>query len=114
MNAPYTPPAIRPTCPYCGVGAGVLAKPDGRGGAVVAADPGHPANLGRLCSKGSALGDTLSFEGRLLHPMRRQSDGTLARIAWDTALKAVASGFQEVIARDGPGAGAFYLSGQLL
>jgi assimilatory nitrate reductase catalytic subunit len=115
MNAPaHHPPAIRTTCPYCGVGCGVLAKPDGRGGAVIAADPNHPANLGRLCSKGSALGETLSLEGRLLHPMRRQSDGTLTRIAWDTALKSVASGFQHVIARDGPGAVAFYLSGQLL
>src|SRR5580700_4251783 len=115
MNAPaHHPPAIRTTCPYCGVGCGVLAKPDGRGGAVIAADPNHPANLGRLCSKGSALGETLSLEGRLLHPMRRQADGALTRIAWDTALKSVATGFQHVIARDGPGAVAFYLSGQLL
>src|SRR5712671_2950861 len=115
MNAPaHHPPAVRTTCPYCGVGCGVLAKPDGRGGAAIAADPSHPANLGRLCSKGSALGETLALEGRLLHPMRRQSNGTLARIAWDTALKSVASGFQRIIARDGPGAVAFYLSGQLL
>jgi assimilatory nitrate reductase catalytic subunit len=114
MNTPRRPPAIRTTCPYCGVGCGVLAKPDGRGGAVIAADPNHPANLGRLCSKGSALGETLSLDGRLLHPMRRQSDGTLARIAWDTALTTVANGFQQIIARDGPGAVAFYLSGQLL
>jgi assimilatory nitrate reductase catalytic subunit len=114
MNVPHNWPAIRSTCPYCGVGCGVLAKPDGRGGATVAADPKHPANLGRLCSKGSALGETLALEGRLLHPMRRQNDGTLVRIAWDTALTAVADGFRRIIARDGPGAVAFYLSGQLL
>jgi len=115
MNAPsHHPPAVHTTCPYCGVGCGVLAKPDGRGGAVIAADPDHPANLGRLCSKGSALGETLSLEGRLLHPVRRQADGALTRIAWDTALKAVANGFQKVIERDGPNAVAFYLSGQLL
>src|SRR6202167_2015834 len=106
--------ATRTTCPYGGVGCGVLATADGNGGAAISGDPEHPANFGRLCSKGSALGETLGLEGRLLHPMRRQSDGTLARIAWDTALKAVASGFQDVIARDGPGAVAFYLSGQLL
>src|SRR5580700_10554113 len=107
-------PTVRTTCPYCGVGCGLLAQPDRHGGAAIAADPAHPANLGRLCSKGSALGETLSLEGRLLHPMRRQADGTLARIAWDTALTSVATGFQQVIARDGPGAVAFYLSGQLL
>jgi assimilatory nitrate reductase catalytic subunit len=115
MNAPSQHlPTVRTTCPYCGVGCGVLTKPDGRGGAIVAGDPDHPANRGRLCSKGSALGETLGLEGRLLHPMRRQPDGGLTRIAWDTALKAVANGFTHVIARDGPGAVAFYLSGQLL
>ena len=59
------------TCPYCGVGCGVLATPDGKGGAAIAGDPDHPANFGRLCSKGSALGETLGLEGRLLHPMIR-------------------------------------------
>jgi assimilatory nitrate reductase catalytic subunit len=42
--------SVRTTCPYCGVGCGVLAKPDGKGGAAIAGDPEHPANLGRLCS----------------------------------------------------------------
>ena len=70
MNAPAQhPPTVRTTCPYCGVGCGVLAKPDGRGGAVIAGDPEHPANFGRLCSKGSALGETLGLSTRLLHPM---------------------------------------------
>ena len=86
MNAPAQhPPTVRTTCPYCGVGCGVLAKPDGRGGAAIAGDPEHPANFGRLCSKGSALGETLGLDSRLLHPMLRQADGTLARTAWDNA-----------------------------
>jgi len=115
MNAPaHHPPAVRTTCPYCGVGCGVLAKPDGRGGAVIAGDPDHPANFGRLCSKGSALGETLSLETRLLHPMERQSDGTLARIGWNDALDKVAGGFARTIAQHGPDSVAFYLSGQLL
>src|SRR5579864_3241511 len=109
MNAPAQhPPAVRTTCPYCGVGCGVLAKPDGRGGAVIAGDPEHPANFGRLCSKGSALGETLGLETRLLHPMRRQGDGTLARIGWDDALDQVADGFMDTIARHGPQSVAFY------
>jgi assimilatory nitrate reductase catalytic subunit len=114
MNAPSHPPAVRTTCPYCGVGCGVLAAPDGRGGAVISGDPAHPANLGRLCSKGSALGETLGLDGRLLEPMIRQADGTLARAAWTSALDHVAAGFKSVIASHGPGAVAFYLSGQLL
>jgi assimilatory nitrate reductase catalytic subunit len=106
--------ATRTTCPYCGVGCGVLATPDGGGGAAIAGDPEHPANFGRLCSKGSALGETLGLKERLLHPMIRCANGTLERVAWTDALDHVAHRFQHIIARDGPDAVAFYLSGQLL
>ena len=110
-------PALRATsttCPYCGVGCGVLATPDGSGGAAISGDPSHPANLGRLCSKGSALGETLGLENRLLHPMIRCSSGAMERIAWTDALDHVAHRFAHIVARDGPDAVAFYLSGQLL
>ena len=115
MNAPlHPPPGVRTTCPYCGVGCGIVARPDGIRGADIAGDPDHPANFGKLCSKGSALGETLALGHRLLHPMLRQPDGTLARIGWEPALDAVADGFRRIIERDGPDAVAFYLSGQLL
>jgi assimilatory nitrate reductase catalytic subunit len=107
-------PAVRTTCPYCGVGCGLIVQPDGHGGAAVTGDPTHPANFGRTCSKGSALGETLALDGRLLHPMLQQGDGTLARAGWPQALDAVAQGFGRIIDRDGPNAVAFYLSGQLL
>jgi assimilatory nitrate reductase catalytic subunit len=106
--------ATRTTCPYCGVGCGVLAAPDNSGGAAISGDPEHPANFGRLCSKGSALGETLGLENRLLYPMIRCSKGTMERVAWTDALDHVAHRFRHIIARDGPGAVAFYLSGQLL
>ncbi len=108
------PPSVRTTCPYCGVGCGVLAMPDREGGAMIVGDPSHPANFGRLCSKGSALGETLALGSRLLHPMLRQADGSLVRTDWDAALDKVASGLRTIVERDGPGAVAFYLSGQLL
>src|SRR5262249_56872539 len=51
MNAPLPePPAVRTTCPYCGVGCGLLARPDGYGGAEIAGDPDHPPPFVRLCS----------------------------------------------------------------
>jgi assimilatory nitrate reductase catalytic subunit len=100
---------IRTTCPYCGVGCGIVAGPDGRGGASIDGDKDHPANFGRLCSKGAALGETLSLEDRLLFP---EIDGQ--RVSWDKALDTVASGFRDVIAKHGPDAVAFYVSGQLL
>jgi assimilatory nitrate reductase catalytic subunit len=105
--------AVRTTCPYCGVGCGVLATPDGQGGAAIAGDPAHPANLGRLCSKGSALGETLATGGRLLHPMIR-CKGAMQRVDWSDALDHVAHRLQHIIARDGEDAVAFYLSGQML
>ncbi|MFD1330852.1 molybdopterin-dependent oxidoreductase [Methylopila musalis] len=103
------PNPVRTTCPYCGVGCGVLATPDRAGGAAIAGDPEHPSNFGRLCSKGSALGETLSLEGRLLHP---EIDGR--RASWDDALDEVADGFRRTLEAHGPGAVAIYLSGQLL
>jgi assimilatory nitrate reductase catalytic subunit len=103
------PEPIRTTCPYCGVGCGVLASPDAYGGAVIAGDPSHPANFGRLCSKGSALGETLPLEGRLLSPM---ISGRQA--SWDEALDLVASRFSAAIAEHGPDSVAFYVSGQFL
>jgi assimilatory nitrate reductase catalytic subunit len=102
-------PPIKTTCPYCGVGCGVLAMPQADGSVAIAGDPEHPANFGRLCSKGSALGETLSLEGRLLHP---EVDGR--RTDWDTALDRVASTFAGTIAEHGPDSVAIYGSGQLL
>ncbi len=115
MNAhTELPPPVRTTCPYCGVGCGVLARADGQGGAEISGDPEHPANFGRLCSKGSALGETLILGTRLLHPYVRASRGALARTSWDNALDRVANGFADTIAQHGPESVAFYLSGQLL
>ena len=56
---------VRTTCPYCGVGCGVLATRTATG-LTATGDPDHPANRGRLCSKGSALAETVGLEGRLL------------------------------------------------
>ena len=60
------------TCPYCGVGCGVEATQQADGTISIKGDSAHPANFGRLCSKGSALADTIGLEDRLLHP---QVDG---------------------------------------
>jgi len=101
--------SVATTCPYCGVGCGVEVSTGTDGRVNVRGDKGHPANFGRLCSKGAALGETLSLEGRLLHPEVRGE-----RVPWETALEAVAAGLGEVVERHGPDAVAFYVSGQLL
>jgi assimilatory nitrate reductase catalytic subunit len=100
---------VRSTCPYCGVGCGVLLRKDDKGGLEVKGDPEHPANYGRLCSKGSALGETVGLEDRLLEP---QVDGKPAK--WDDALQLVADKFTASIREHGPESVALYVSGQLL
>jgi len=99
---------VRTTCPYCGVGCGVRVSACADG-FQVEGDTAHPANRGRLCSKGAALVETLHGEGRLLHPRvhGRETD-------WDEALESVAGGFRRIIDAHGPESVAFYVSGQLL
>ncbi|CAH1672504.1 Nitrate reductase [Hyphomicrobiales bacterium] len=113
-DAPLAPAATCTTCAYCGVGCGVRATPDGLGGATIAGDAEHPANRGRLCSKGSALGETLGLSSRVLHPLKRNAAGGYDRVGWNEALDAVAAGLRSIAAEHGPEAIAFYLSGQLL
>ena len=104
---PHEP--VKSTCPYCGVGCGLLVEQDGAGEWLIKGDPDHPSNQGRLCSKGTALNETLDLDGRLLKPM---VDGKA--VDWDSALDRVAARFREVIDRHGPDSVAFYVSGQLL
>jgi len=109
----------RSTCPYCGVGCGVIIESDGRAITGVRGDPDHPANFGRLCTKGSTLHLTASaavtLQTRLLRPQWRARQGDrLQPIGWDAALDNAAGVFGDVIARHGPDAVGFYVSGQLL
>jgi assimilatory nitrate reductase catalytic subunit len=113
----------RSTCPYCGVGCGVIIETEDQGSGAqikgVRGDPDHPANFGRLCSKGSTLhltaSQAINEQSRLLYPMLRESRQALqARVTWDTALSHAASRFQSTIASHGADAVGFYISGQLL
>ena len=104
-----TEKTTRTICAYCGVGCGVLATALEDGAVSIKGDPEHPANFGRLCSKGLALGETLGLEQRLLHP---SVNGV--RTSWNEATAAVARNFSEAIRDHGPESVAFYVSGQLL
>ena len=101
--------STKTTCPYCGVGCGLIATVEDNGTVTIEGDKQHPANFGRLCSKGVALGETVGLDGRLLHP---QINGQPAE--WDLALDLVADAFAETIRKHGPNSVAFYVSGQIL
>jgi assimilatory nitrate reductase catalytic subunit len=100
---------VKTTCAYCGVGCGIRATVTGDRQVRIEGDPDHPANAGRLCSKGTHLGETIGLDGRLLHPMIGKR-----RASWDKALDLVAKRFRDTIAQHGPNSVAFYVSGQLL
>ncbi|MEJ8812505.1 molybdopterin-dependent oxidoreductase [Variovorax ureilyticus] len=109
----------RSTCPYCGVGCGVIIESDGAQITGVRGDPEHPANFGRLCTKGSTLHLTASaavtMQTRLLRPMQRATRGSMPEpISWDGALDLAVEKFAQVIRDHGPDAVGFYVSGQLL
>ena len=109
QTPPYKNRCINTTCPYCGVGCGVLATCTKNDGVQISGDPNHPANQGRLCSKGTNLGHTLSLDDRLLTPL---IDGKEA--SWDEALNKIAAHLQTIVKRDGADAIAMYVSGQFL
>ncbi|MDP3550801.1 MAG: molybdopterin-dependent oxidoreductase [Novosphingobium sp.] len=100
---------IRTTCAYCGVGCGIAAEVTGERSVTIRGDAAHPANFGKLCSKGTHLGETVSLDGRLLHPMIGER-----RAGWDEALDLVADKMRACIAQHGPDSVALYVSGQLL
>ena len=115
----------RSTCCYCGVGCGVLIETEethaGKRIVGIQGDPDHPANFGRLCTKGRALPATMqSAFGRALHPELRtlrtaeHAGGPRQRVSWDVALEVVADKLTNIVREHGADAVAFYLSGQLL
>ena len=116
------------TCPYCGVGCGVIIQtnkdPQGNPEVIgVRGDPDHPANFGKLCTKGSTLHLTaashLQDQARLLYPIKQENrqhleDASSVRISWEEATQTIAQRFADTITKYGPDSVAIYVSGQIL
>ncbi len=103
------------TCPYCGVGCGVVIGSQGNKIISVKGDPNHPANFGRLCTKGATLHLSAKMDNRALFPeMRLTREATRKRVSWDVSLDFLAEKFAQTIEKYGPDSVAFYISGQLM
>ena len=103
------------TCPYCGVGCGVVIETNGGNITGVRGDNNHPANFGKLCSKGSTLHLTLSPGARAVYPtLRTKRQAAHERVSWQVGLDHAATKFADAIRVHGPDSVAFYISGQLL
>jgi assimilatory nitrate reductase catalytic subunit len=106
---------VKSTCCYCGVGCGVLIETEDGVITGLRGDPDHPANRGRLCTKGATLNQTANPTYRLQYPEQRPLRGQPGqRLNWDEALDQAAERFAETIRRHGPDSVAFYISGQLM
>jgi assimilatory nitrate reductase catalytic subunit len=103
----------RSTCPYCGVGCGVVIESEGSQITGVRGDPDHPANFGRLCTKGQSLHLTASAP-ITLHQRLRTPVLHGREVGWDEALDTAADTFAAIAQAHGPDALGFYISGQLL
>lgn len=109
----------RSTCPYCGTGCGVIIESEGEAIVGVRGDPSHPANAGKLCTKGATLHRTaerpIQLQTRLLYPqLRKGRGGEWFRTTWEDTLDLLAERFASTLLRHGPDSVGFYLSGQLL
>ncbi len=103
----------RSTCPYCGVGCGVVIESEGKQITGIRGDPDHPANFGRLCIKGQTLHLTASAP-ITLHQRLREPVLHGQEVSWNTALDTAADRFSAIALEHGPDALGFYISGQLL
>ena len=113
-----TPQETKSTCCYCGTGCGVIIESDGEKITKVRGDPDHPANFGKLCTKGSTLALTMApsaMTGRARHPeMRTARDQARTKSDWDSTLDHLADRFAATIRTHGADSVGFYVSGQLL
>ncbi|MGW7362134.1 molybdopterin-dependent oxidoreductase [Streptomyces sp. NPDC054841] len=110
---------MRTVCSYCGVGCGMVldiaSGPDGRRKVLKASgDKAHPANSGRLCTKGATTADMLAAPGRLTTALTRPERGAEpVPVGADEAITRTAGRLRAIIDEHGPDAVAFYVSGQM-
>ncbi|MFC8454571.1 molybdopterin-dependent oxidoreductase [Kitasatospora sp. NPDC057223] len=111
---------VRSVCSYCGVGCGMLLDVTvdagtGRRRVVKASgDKAHPANSGRLCTKGATSADMLAAPGRLGTALVRANRGAApAATGVDEAISETARRLRAILDEHGPDALSFYVSGQM-
>ncbi|HET6608884.1 MAG TPA: bifunctional nitrate reductase/sulfite reductase flavoprotein subunit alpha [Rhodopila sp.] len=106
--------SVKSVCPYCGVGCGIVMAVEDNRILKVTGDKTHPANFGRLCTKGSTCGQAVAGSGRAEKAYIRMADGQDQRpIAIDDAIRKTARGIRSIIDAHGPDAFCFYVSGQM-
>jgi NADPH-dependent sulfite reductase flavoprotein alpha-component len=105
---------LRTVCSYCGVGCGIAVTADGGSITKSVGDRSHPANAGRLCTKGATHVDLMHAPGRLSTALVRPSRGEAASpVPHETAVAEAGRRLREIVAEHGPDSVALYVSGQM-
>lgn len=105
---------IRTVCPYCGVGCGIIMEVENGRIAKVRGDTAHPANGGRLCTKGSSCDKPLLSDQRLKQAiLRSERGGKAVSLSMQEAIEVTAARLRSILEEHGPDAIAFYVSGQM-
>src|SRR4051794_16539817 len=113
---PRTAPTteVRAACSYCGVGCGITVSTDGSSISKTAGDKQHPANGGRLCTKGATHLDLMHAPGRMATAFIRHQRGEAAvPSSLDTAISEAGTRLRRIVDEHGPDAVALYVSGQM-
>jgi sulfite reductase (NADPH) flavoprotein alpha-component len=106
--------SVRSVCPYCGVGCGIVMTVENDRVVKVSGDKQHPANAGRLCTKGSTCAQPLSDPGRMQQAYLREGrNHEPVQSSMDAAIVAAGSRLRQILDEHGPDALAFYVSGQM-
>ncbi|KVN09671.1 reductase [Burkholderia stagnalis] len=105
---------VKSVCPYCGVGCGMVLHVEEGEVVKVSGDPDHPANFGRLCTKGSSAHVALRKSGRLEGAFVRDArEDDLVPLPVPDAIAETGRRLRTVLDAHGPDALSFYVSGQM-
>ncbi|MNO13795.1 Nitrate reductase [compost metagenome] len=105
---------VKSVCPYCGVGCGIVLEVSGNRVVKITGDKEHPANFGRLCTKGSTAAAALTESGRMEYAYSRPSRGAEpVKVELNTAIRDTAQRLRAILEEHGPDALSVYVSGQM-
>ncbi len=106
--------SVKTVCPYCGVGCGMVLHVEDGQVVKISGDKEHPANFGRLCTKGQSAHVALRKSGRLEDAFVRHARGQdPAPLPMAQAISTTAARLRGLLDEHGPDALSFYVSGQM-
>lgn len=105
---------VKSVCPYCGVGCGIVMQVADNRVVKVTGDKQHPANRGKLCTKGLTCAKAITAPGRLARAfLRKQRHLDPVQAEMTAAIRETANRLKAIIQQHGPEAVALYVSGQM-